>query len=402
MADTIEFSKAYFRDAQLPHNLEDAIRLTCSYAGLHDFDFKYEIDDGFTSLADWTIAAGASATVSDNDLYLTGGGGSSKWWPITHDLEIPLGLVASFDWTGGTGGFFFKKNADDKRCFLLWWTSSSAGAAYVDADGTGHNMTIVPRGFSTPARLQVLARYSLDSTDDERKWVQGLLFADGRAWVGFALDIGGTALDWDDYGVGFIAYEDASLRVDNLQIAELHRLVEWTIIDPGQAPASGMSRAVGTTRVTYMCRYDNTLRVWRPGNRDLDFTPAAGRVTRSELRREAIRATHVRVQAAIHEADAFDDDEGAVHGHRFVITNDPNVMTESEAFIEAERVLHDHGERARVGRFILPPCYLLEPNDRIYVDGQDWRVISAHTSMQMTMQGPRIAQVVECQGYEEQ
>jgi hypothetical protein len=256
-------------------------------------------------------------------------------------------------------------------------------------------------GIAAPARLQVQARYSLDSVDDERKWIQAGLYIDGTLYIAFAEDVGGTALDWDGEGVGFCAHESDLLQVDNFTISSLHRLVEWTTIDPGSSPASGMARAIGSTRVSYMCRYDDTLRVWRPGNRDLDWTVESGRWTRLDTRTSIDSPNHVRVQAAIHESDGFSNDDIRDRMHRFAIHNDPNIMSEHEAYLESQRVLHDHKERAKVVRFVTPPNYLLEPNDRIYIDGADWRVVSVNTVVTVESNRPRIASVIEAQRYTE-
>jgi hypothetical protein len=402
MGDTIEFHTATFRDSLPPKTLEDSVRLTCAYGGAHDFDFQYDVDEDFSSLASWTVEAGGGAQVSDGTLELWGGGGAQMYL-VTHDTEVAPSLTATFDWVGeSSGGFFYKKASGDLRCFFLGWDSTYFGAGYTNAAGVNTNITRVPHGgVTSPAKLQVQARYSLDSVDDERKWVEGLLYLDGRAVCGFAKDIGSTALDWDGDGVGFLVYGGNICNVDNLKISSLHRQVEWTTIDMGTPAATGMSRAIGTTRIKYMCRYDNTVRVWRPGNKSLDWTPPSANVKKTGARLNYIRPTHVRVQAAIHEADSFDGPVGEDLMHRFAVHNDPNIMTEGEAYTEGYRVMHDYKEAAKIQRFVLPPNYLLEPYDRIQVDGVDWRVMQIQYSLVMQGGEPMAQSIIECQRYEE-
>lgn len=400
MTGCIEYKQAFFRDGLWPQTLEDAIRLSASYAGVHKFDFQDTIDEGFADLDDWTADALGSWLASAGQLTITADAGD-LWYQIRHDVEVPLSFVASFDLVSGTGGFLFrgKDGSVPNEGYVAWWSASTCGFDRVDASRNRTTLISVPVGVTPPARIQVHVRYSLDSVDDDRKWMEGALFVDGQCYVGFADDIGGTAYDWDGDYIGFTIKNAEQMVVDNLSVSSLTRAVEWVTIDPGTPPASGMSRAMGTTRLIYQCRHDGTLRVWRPGDRDLDWTVESGRAIRKDERRSVLPATHVRVQAAIHEADAFDDEEGEARMHRFILHNDPNLMTEREAYDEGVRVLHDQQERGLTVRFIVPPNFLLEPNDRVSLDGTDYRVISVGTSMTMTGEGPQIAQTVEAQKY---
>jgi hypothetical protein len=395
MGDTVEFTNAKFRDGQWPKTLEDAVRLTASYAGAHDFDFQDEASDAFTDISAWTLT-GCSGNVSSNDLLLTGTG-SNVWGLARHNAAITPSFVASFDWTEGAGGFFFEGIGTDRRAFLFWIGPSAVGGGYLDASGSPTTLVRIPSTLATPARIQVAVR-----VDEERKWLEAGLFIDGWNYLAFAQDIGETALDWGGHNVGFSVYDTNQFRVDNYTVSELHRAVEWTLIDPGQPPGSGMSRAIGTTRVNYMCRYDNTIRVWRPGDRAVDWTPETGRIGRVDSRRSTGAPTHARVQAAIHEADNFEDDDGMVRMHRFMLHNDPNIMTEEEAYNEAGLVIHDNKERAEVSRLTLAPNYLIEPNDRVDYDGNSYRIVSVYSTIQMRGNRPVIGQQINAQKYLEQ
>jgi hypothetical protein len=151
-----------------------------------------------------------------------------------------------------------------------------------------------------------------------------------------------------------------------------------------------------------MCRYDNTIRVWCPGDRAVDWTPETGRIGRVDSRRSTGAPTHARVQAAIHEADNFEDDDGMVRMHRFMLHNDPNIMTEEEAYNEAGLVIHDNKERAEVSRLTLAPNYLIEPNDRVDYDGNSYRIVSVYSTIQMRGNRPVIGQQINAQKYLEQ
>lgn len=399
MADTVEFTNAFFRDDQWPISLEDSVRLTCAYAGVHSFDFQRLVDEDMTSVANWTATA-CAGSVSNDDLFLTGGTPIGTWGTYQHDEDVPPSFVATFDYVAGDGGFFFEGFETDRRCFVLWFGSAGCGSHYTDANGVATEITRNPTIVSPLAKIQVVVRFSLDSVDEDRKWLEAGLWVDGQLYTAFARDIGGTSQDWAGDRIGFVVGGTNTLTVDNLRVSEIHREVHWTLIDPGQTVGSGMSRAIGSTRVTYMCRYDNTLRVWRPGDRDADWVIEDGRVGKIDDKRRIDTPTHVRVQAAIHEADGFDDDGNMTRMHRFILYNDPNIMTETEAYFEAARVIHDHGERNVIARIYMPPSYLVEPNDRITYGGNDYRVATVSTSVQIAAgRQIKVAQVIDCQQY---
>lgn len=397
-SDCVKFKQAVFHDDNWPQTLEEAIRLACSFAGAHRFDVQNLVDDDFSGdLSDWTVSDGTWNIVAGQ---LEGTGGGGDWQQIRHDNEAKPGFVCSFDYISGQGGFIFHGRDATDRAIVAFWTDAACGFAKVADNGAETILVDMPYGIDTAARVQVVARYSLDSIDEDRLWLEMGLFVDGILYVAHATDLHST--DWGYTGehIGFAVKDTDTLTVDNVTVSMMHRTVEWVLIDPGQTAGSGMSRAIGSSRVSYSCRFDGTIRVWRPGNRDADWTAGThSRTLRLEGKRNVGAPTHARVQAAIHEADSFDDDGNMERMHRFILQNDPNIMSESEAYDEARRVIHDNQERANVTRLMQVPNYLLEPNDRITVDGEDYRVVSISESLQMTTEGPRIMQTIEATKY---
>jgi hypothetical protein len=400
MGDTVAYKKALFHDGQSPKTLEDSVRYTGAYSGVHDFAIQNTIDEGFADLDDWTSDGNGTFALSTSRLSATGGG-SSLWYGTRHSEEVAPSFVATFDLVSGTGGFLFrgKDGTLPQPCYVAWWTTTRCGFSRVDVARSPTALISLPHGITAPSRVQVHVRWSLDSVDEDRKWIQMSMFADGACVAGYAEDISGTAFTWDGDYVGFAAYDSDNMIVDNFTVSALTRNVEWTTVDVGQSPGSGMARAIGTTRLSYICRYDNTLRLWRPANRDLDWTVDDGRDVRIDERYSVGSPTHIRVQAAIHEADGFHEADGEARMHRFLLYNDGNIMTEDEAYDEAARVAHDYRERARVVKIALPPNFLLEPQDRIVLNNTDYRVITVATSVQMSESGIRPLQVLECQRY---
>jgi len=273
LLSSVRWKEALFHDGSTTITLEDAIRTCASFAGVHDFDFANEIDEDFSDFADWTGDAGATWNVAGSNLSATGGGGAT-WYQARHSTEVPPSFVASFDLTSGNGGFVFhgKTDVSTQDCYLAWWSGSNCGFARVDAAGSGTNLISMPYGISGPARVQVAVKWRLDSVDEDRKWLLMSLFVDGREFACAADDIGGTAYDWSNDFVGFAVTVANNMVVDNLTIQELSSIVDYLSIDPSEAPAAGMSRAIGTTRLRIVGRYDGTMRVWKPANRSVDWS----------------------------------------------------------------------------------------------------------------------------------
>jgi len=85
--------------------------------------------------------------------------------------------------------------------------------------------------------------------------------------------------------------------------------------------------------------------------------------------------THVRTVGALHAVDRFDDDEGEAHMHRFALTDDPNLMSESEVYREAGQAIADAKEQQETGKLLMPLQPLAEIWDVITYDSTNYRVV---------------------------
>jgi hypothetical protein len=145
-----------------------------------------------------------------------------------------------------------------------------------------------------------------------------------------------------------------------------------------------MSRAIGTTRLRVVGRYDGTMRVWKPGNRSVDWSISDDRPTQWGDRDDRSRTlTHVRTIGALHSVDRFDDDEGDTHMHRFAQTDNPNLMSEAEVYDEAGQQINDAKEQQVSGKLIMPLQPLTEAWDVVTYDSVNYRVLGV--SHQITL-----------------
>lgn len=381
---TVQFQNAHFQDGNAPITLEGSLRLTGAFAGIHNYDVEDLIDEPFDNLDDWTADVVGSYTIVSGQLNIVGAG-ASRYYRIFHDESVAPSFVVSLDLVSGPGAIMFL-GADDSKAFSAWWTTSTCGFSLVHAGGiTEDKLVQLPVGITAPSRVQLAVKYSLDSVNENIRWMQATLFADGQCVVGHTLDIGGTAYSWTGTGIGLATTDSNTLIVDNLTVSAFSKIIEWTTVDIGDSPASGASRAVGTTRLARQARFDGTIHIWRPGNRDEDWAVPGYRpvkVAYRDAKTEAI--THVRSRGVLYEADYFDDDEGAVHMHRFHLADNPNLLSREETYAEAQRVLHEFLEKQKTAQIDMPSNPLLEPFDRISYDGADWRIQGIQRSLAVT------------------
>jgi hypothetical protein len=369
----IQFKNGHFQDGKQPITLEDSMRLAATLAGIHDFDFESIIEEPFGNLDDWSNDAAGTFEISSSRFSITGAG-DDRYYRAWHDTEVSPSFVASFDAVYGHGQILLLGN-DSGKCFSAWWTGDDAGFSLVHAGGEWDNLIQYPIGIAAPARVQLVVKYSLD-TNDAVRWLHASLFADGSCVVGLTLEVSSSAYDWIGTRLGFSAIRDEQSIVDNLVVSAFSRVVDWTTVDIGDNPASGMSRAVGTTRMARAARHDGTMHVWRPGNRDQDWLIPDSRPTKMAYRHEKTEVvTHVRTRGVLYQTDVFDDSEGRSHGHKFTMTDDPNLFTIAETRDEALKVLHNETEKQVTAQLEMPPNFALEAHDRVKYDGQDWRIM---------------------------
>ena len=423
----VKFQEAIFTDIKPYQRLTDAVRRCGAFSGIHDFDIEKKIDEDFSDISDWTLDTtdGTTWTVHSGGssyfrrywptgywpvgypywpiigpMLVIAGGGNPVWYEAIHDTEVPPSFVASFTVAAGQGAFVFRGKTGASDCYIAFWTGATCGFARVDNAKAETLLTSMPFGFSLPARVEVEVSWRYDSADENRKWLQMTLYVDGMEYVSYADDIGGTAYDWDGDGIGFAVTGANTLSVEALVVSEFSRLVDYVSIDPGESVAQGLGRAVSTTRVLYEARFDGTMRVTRPGDRDTDYVIIDEEVMRFMKRHEYRDVmTHIRTIGAIHSVDRFDDDEGEVHMHRFRQSDNPNLMAEPEVYDEAGYQLNDAKEQQGSYQMVLPLKPFIERHDRIVYDMTPYRVLGVNHLIQQTEHGPALTTVLELREY---
>lgn len=305
--------------------------------------------------------------------YLWGiGSGSSRWYRLLCDTDVSPSFVCEFDKYDNRGSFCFC--GDGSTCYCVWWDSTRAGVGKIDASGALTEITTNYCDITGDARMRVAVKQLSLSDPDEIDFLSATLYANERAVAYGCAYIAGETLG--DY-IGFGVYDSDSIMFDNLIVAELHRIVPWTSVDPGEPVMAGLSRAIGTTPVYYFSRYDGTVRCWIPGDRTVDWAiPTTRDLTRATQKTKFVPA-HARMVGSYHEVDNWNDTV-AEHQARptFSMLQDPNLESQSDiedGVIDGHRRLRENALRYNDE---VPGSPLIEPQDRVTVNSEDVRVTS--------------------------
>lgn len=165
--------------------------------------------------------------------------------------------------------------------------------------------------------------------------------------------------------ISLLAAEEAK-TFTGVRVPQLTELIEWSSLDPGETPLSGMNRGLEGRYTKMFFRFNGAIKVWRPvpnsavwsfGESDLHML--ASTFSLREL------FTHVRMLGAYEQAEFHRPDLTARYGHRFVEVSNPYLMTVQACEAEAKREIMRMEERAttEVVSTLFTP--LLEPEDHV-------------------------------------
>jgi hypothetical protein len=373
MSETyVRFKEWQCHDDRSAIDQERALQRILAFAGVHDTSAADEFYELFTSgsLSDfhmeepegtWQITGGA--------LQGTGGGGA-QWYKVRHTTELEYGFIAAFDKTGNNGGYLFQCD-DDYDGYLVWWTGTAVGLSEINGT-TETKLASIPLAETGVASVTVAVwpqrRTSIDQIDD----LAVMLFFDRKHLFTYAMpyDAGKTGKK-----TGFAVYESNVATFDSYRVAQLHQIVEWTSVDPGESASAGLSRVIAYEQIRVQARYDGSVKLWRNDSTDVDWSVPSGRTLTTVEEVRLHPPSHYRLVGALHETDVFRTGD---QGHVFAVGQDPNALSEDETASRATRRHETIAESGRVVAAIMAPNPVLEPEDVITLDGTDWRVSSVN------------------------
>jgi len=346
--------------------IEDVFRLAGEYAGIHSFQFDDDIADDFDDADAWdTGGATGTWTIDTERLKGVGPGGSAWGFCLSDTYEAPKAFVLEVDAESLYGAVVILATDADNFVWC-WWTLSNVGISrYVG--GTDAVLCSVPKYADYPHTMRISVQPAIDGDECFISW-----WSNGAFMANAHLDTYPAGRK-----IGFGSYHTNTVYFDDLRIPELTEVPEVVTLDVGETPGGALQRALGRRHINYYVRFEGGLRAWRPKVVASSLTLGTGDVsahTEAIDRRGLV--SHWRQVGAWDSADAFDEDLLEQIGHRFHKDDNPDLMTQEDCQTEAEHSLVRAQEYAHQLQADMPFCVLLEPEDRLTIDGEEWLLTS--------------------------
>lgn len=361
----VEFSNFTINDHGRPLTVENAFRFYGAFAGLHDFDFDRLYD---LAVDGWQGVTGVTSVSMT---------GSSAWTVELDDTELPADHTVYFTSAGSdTYQGVVVGALDDQNYYLVVNEGSETFKVYKVVSGSSSVVLSVNFPYDQTGGDFTCSFRPFDTGTDER-WLCITLWRDERHVLTYTEKLSDPLVG--PYHFGLAAYSGNTRTYTNVYVPELTVYAEYGTLDPGEEAAGGLQRAIEGRYLKYFCRYDGTIRAFRPKTQTSKATLATedlfSRSRKIDLR---LLKTHVRMMGAYDWGEAMDNDLIAYYGHRFLETNNPMLMSENDCINEAERHLrrlHSEADTCELEAANLP---LLEPEDRITEPEGDW-IISGYS-----------------------
>lgn len=361
---------SHFRSNNMtpPLTLENIFRQYGSWAGIHDFDF-----DSLSEIA----SAAVTGTVSANWTGNTVATGLPPNFSVRYhktDFRQAIMLAAT-----GTSIFYTVGTDENGYPFIIWANNTITYS--------------VPVATPEEADVEIVFRQQVLDDREDIVWRTISIYMND-AWVTTYSDYD-TASVADDVAFAVAAYEGDARTYTNIRIPELCEIAEFGTLDPGENALSGLQRTIDGRYLKMLARYDGSLRAWRKKTRDsvMTFTISVTGISRSYDLPQLI--THARMLGAYIEAEFHDAALTEKYMHRFAEVNNAMLLTRGECLTEAENTVLRSEEAAFTLTFEAQWVPILEPEDRIAVDGDTWII----NDMSITGGPGRISAVYNCRKY---
>jgi hypothetical protein len=225
----------------------------------------------------------------------------------------------------------------------------------------------LPKVVDSPQTIRISVQPQISADDCFISWWSNGKFVANAHLGSYPL---GRLLAVGCYGANTVTFDD-------MEICELTEVMEVVTMDVGETPGGALGRAVGRRHINYFVRFDGTLRVWRPkgvaSSAELDNSDVDQLV---EIVDRRGLVSHWRQVGAWDSADAYSTDLLYKIGHRFFKDDNPDLLTEDECQTEANAAIVRTKEYAHRLSSVMPYQPLLEPEDRVTINGEEWLVTS--------------------------
>ena len=362
----VVFRQLRTNDISAPLTLEEIFNRYGSWAGIHDFNFD-------------TIHELASKTVT--------GTAADDWTMSNWANGFPANFVLKYHKTVLRQGVMIAGPTSE---FILIVGTDSNGYPTISYGNTTVVQSI-PK--ETPVEADVEIAFRQQTFDDVNPvvWRSVSLYMNGE-WITTFSDQ--VAAAYSNILVGFCAFDTDEVTYTNIEVPELCDIAEFGTLDPEEYAMGGLQRTIEGRYLKFFSRYDGAIRAWKKKQRTSDMTLTALEGTRRNYDLANL-VTHARVIGAYIWEEAKDDALMVKYGHRFGGINNPMLLTQHECLEEAGKEINRSQEEAFTITTQARHVPLLEPEDRIEIDGEDWVI----NDFSFTASKSRLIQTYNCRKY---
>jgi len=353
------------------HNIAEAIAGVLEVANVHTVHTRerpYLLDDGSSS-GEWSRAGNVWTTTGANDTAIAV---AESEGAIVVDAIFPDNGTLLF----GAGGTHVPTYGIGIN--LIAMTPFVTNLRFVDQDGTIYqSLLLYPSDTGSPPAEKfrvILHEVTTAKLEIEYKLIivyQGLRFLAAQAF--FRESDQSTELV---YIKNNVTAEPSSF---SLWIQEFAAPALEHSVDPGETPQASFGRVTMGLTYKMAARYDTSVRLMRPVagmTPNLDLTDYRELSSVTKTYNYDKRYSRIRTVSAYPEAEYIDPNASDQVGGQFAITSNPNVITMKGAAAEAERAQNISDSEAEVITIEGPSSLVLEPDDLVTVDNENWIVTS--------------------------
>lgn len=359
-------------------SIDEVFRYYNAAGGRHEIDTYSRLDVNSTM-----FELDSGLTVSG--MTFSHAGGANRRAMIT---GFTLPLSATIKGNVNKPGWFFTVYERDGGAYAVGVDANGRPSIWLYNAGT---LTLL----STTAWLTFTSTQKFEIT--VRRWQsdsQGAigrlsicLFVNNVAAAAYEEEVANTPVN-SPLGMGIVSGQLTPVTFSDVYIPDFCEILDVVSIDPGEAPASGLGRAIDGIYLKMFMRPDGFLRAYRPF---LYQTTSVQTFQDSDLENFYgpsldMRAllSHIRQQGAYTEAEVIDTEVLTRYGYRFDQIQNPFLMTVDECYAEGKRTLRRIREESMNVSFSTYGHPLLEVEDVVTVNGEKFRITEKSMSFNPT------------------
>lgn len=352
--------------------LENAAKASASAADVHDFAAYNQLSHDTSDWATHGPLAAGTITIADGDVTVSSGEKVMQVRSFDRSVRFVASGTAGFEgvvFKSGDGTTFesYVVGFDDID-FTLWELN---GASYVR-----QSYSTVQATPSGNHRYEIFFTERRFGSMSDEYWITASLYMDDKL-IDTLIDVRTTSMA--AYPFHYVGFRTGTTYND-VHISGASEVADPLTVDPGEAPASGLSRTIDGLHLKLMLRFDESVYVFRAvrgPNSPAGWTVEKGDVVPGQIEyaRDMTQIKpHVRVVGAYVESDYVNTEWAERLGDRFTLINNPFLLTLAAVRDEARASFLRMLEAYLRAAFTVQFNPFIEPEDDMEVDGERYIV----------------------------